>query len=125
MISNLAQAEFTPESKGVDFKSGGMNVVYLFGTEEQPEIEQYVPVPDQLISRYADCAVRQAAVSTGDDGEIIAEIPELTGVWAAGQNLADVFSELTDVVTDWVTLKLLDGDLDIPIVGGIDLNIDR
>ncbi len=125
MTSQLADVEYTPETNVIPIRSGGMNIVTIFGKSSETEVDEYIPIPDQTIARYADNAARLAELTTTDEGEVIAEIPGFQGVWSSADNAADALAELREVVVDWVTIKLLRRDTDIPLSGGIDLNIVR
>lgn len=76
-----------------------------------------------LIDRYTRLAVRSASLKRLESGELFAEIRDLPGVWASGASEQEALKELREVVEDWATLKIQDGDRDLPIFGGINLNV--
>ena len=76
-----------------------------------------------MIDLYAKLAVRDASVKQLENGEYFAEIEDMPGVWASGATEEGAFKELKEVVEDWAHLKIEDGDKDLPIVGGINLNV--
>lgn len=76
-----------------------------------------------IIAKYARLAVRGAELKQLQDGEFFAEIPDLRGVWARGSTRDEALRELKEVVEDWAHLKIQDADKDLPVVGGINLNV--
>jgi predicted RNase H-like HicB family nuclease len=80
---------------------------------------------DKLIALWADIAVRHAIVRRSEDpGELIATVTDLPGAWGAGETPNEALSELHSVLIGWATLKLDDGDRDIPDMEGIRLVLD-
>ena len=76
-----------------------------------------------LVEMYARLAVRNATMRQLENNEYFAEVGDMPGVWASGATEADALKELKEVVEDWARLKIQDGDKDLPIVGGINLNV--
>jgi predicted RNase H-like HicB family nuclease len=89
-----------------------------FGTSE---VESSVSIPVSLVERYSSEAVRHAQWERLEDGDWYASIEGFEGVWASGPNPEDVGRELREVVFDWAIMKMVDGDLDIPALGDMDL----
>jgi predicted RNase H-like HicB family nuclease len=106
--------------------SGGWSLVESSNTEPSKVVGTF-PIPPQLVDRYVQSALRYAATQPLDDGEWYAAIEHdgFEGVWAVRNHQAEVLDELKEVLTDWVVLKFLDRDLDIPVVEGINLNLAR
>lgn len=99
----------------------GFQIVFYGSDERPPRVERVVPIPHSVIDRYAHLAIRLANLEPLDEGGYYASIPGFVGVWASGATVADTMDELREVVKDWTTLKLIDGDLDIPPVADLDL----
>jgi predicted RNase H-like HicB family nuclease len=76
----------------------------------------------KVIDPFREAAMKRAVVERLEDGVWFAEIKELPGVWADGRDLGACIDHLRTVIEDWVVLKLRDGDQDLPILDGIDLN---
>lgn len=76
-----------------------------------------------LIDRYAKLAVRSASLKRLESGELFAEIEGMPGVWARGTSEKEVLEQLEEVIEDWTALKIQDGDKDLPIINGINLNV--
>ena len=90
-------------------------------SQENRIVTEIRPMPFNLVRTYADQAARLGIVKELDDGTWYATIPDFEGVWADGDFPSDALDDLADVVYDWAILKMLDKDIDIPVVGGIDL----
>jgi predicted RNase H-like HicB family nuclease len=75
-----------------------------------------------MLIKYIDAAMRHAEYEKLDDGKYYGEISPLKGVWADGQTLEECCQTLTEVLEDWLILKLRDNDV-LPKIDGIDLNL--
>jgi predicted RNase H-like HicB family nuclease len=75
-----------------------------------------------VLIRYCTEALQRAAYKVLEDGSWFAEIPGFTGVWANAETVEATREELYEVLQEWLLLKLRDGD-ELPVVGGIDLNV--
>ncbi len=76
----------------------------------------------KLIALWAEIAVRHAIVRPINDPEgLIATVAGLDGAWAFGPTPEDAATELNSVLIGWATLKLDDGDTDIPPMEGLNL----
>jgi predicted RNase H-like HicB family nuclease len=76
-----------------------------------------------MIKRYLIEAMRRAKYKILDDGTIYGWVDELPGVWANKDSLEECRDELEAVIDDWLLLGLRLGHV-IPLLGGIDLNVD-
>jgi predicted RNase H-like HicB family nuclease len=86
----------------------------------RPEREVYVP--SELLDRYVAVAM-QAAIPRRLEGETwYADLPRFPGVWADGPSPKQCLDTLEEVLRDWLLLKIVDQDRDIPVVDEIDLN---
>lgn len=75
-----------------------------------------------LIALWAEIAARHAIVRPSDDPDgLIATVVGIDGAWAFGQTPEDAVAKLHSVLIGWATLKLDDGDTDIPPMEGLDL----
>lgn len=82
-------------------------------------------VRDKLIVLWAEAAVRHAVVRPLEDtDEFVATVAGVRGAWGAGATADEALDELQSVLIDWATLKLDDGDRDIPDMEGIRLVLD-
>lgn len=68
-------------------------------------------------------ALKRARFEDLEDGSIYGEIPECPGVWAKAKTQRVCREELKEVLSEWIDVKLKDGDKDFPIMEGVDLNV--
>lgn len=78
---------------------------------------------DTLIEQWVSLAVRHARLRRADD-LWVADVVGLDGAWSDGASAEDAVAGLAEVLADWVTLKLNDGDRDIPPMEGVKLVLD-
>ena len=77
---------------------------------------------ERLIERWADLAVSHATVETIDDPDgLVAMVEGVDGAWGFGQSEDEAIDDLRSVLVDWTSLKLEDGDDDIPSMEGVHL----
>ena len=82
-------------------------------------------VRHEFIVLWAEAAVRHAIVRPLEDtDEFVATVAGVRGAWGAGATADEALDELRSVLIDWATLKLDDGDRDIPDMEGIRLALD-
>ena len=80
----------------------------------------------KLIERWAEIAVSHAIVhGINDPIGMIAKVIGIKGALGFGHSEKEALDELKSVLIDWVTLKLDDGDDDIPSIEGVHLVRDR
>jgi predicted RNase H-like HicB family nuclease len=79
-------------------------------------------LPIFTIRRYAAAAAEMADAKLRDNGSVFLEVPALPGVWAEGDTLREALRELQEVIVEWATLKLQDGDRDFPTISGLSLS---
>ena len=80
-------------------------------------------VIESLVEQWAKIAVSRATTeSIKDPDGIVATIVGIDGPWAFGQTGEEAIKELESVLIDWVTMKLEDGDDDIPNMEGVYLH---
>ena len=99
--------------------------VARLGSAPQTDAPAAADVRHELIVTWTDVAVRHAIVRRSEDpDELIATVAGLPGAWGAGATPDEALSDLHSVLIGWATLKLDDGDRDIPDMEGISLVLD-
>lgn len=79
-----------------------------------------------LIEQWAEIAVSRAMVrGINHPAGMIAKVVGIKGALGFGHSEKEALNELKSVLIDWVTLKLDDGDDDIPSMEGVHLVTDR
>ncbi|MFQ5880962.1 MAG: type II toxin-antitoxin system HicB family antitoxin [Candidatus Methylomirabilales bacterium] len=78
-------------------------------------------IPPEVLGRYEKAALEGARFERLEDGSWYGEILGFPGVWTNSNNQDACRDELREVLEEWLTLKLRDGDDDLPVVAGIDL----
>ena len=71
-------------------------------------------------SEYIEAALRLATYERLGDGTIYAEVPGLDGVWANADTQVGAEVELSEVIEEWIYLRL-SKQLPIPSMGGIEI----
>ena len=67
------------------------------------------------VERWAEATASHAMVRTIDDPiGLIAAVAGIDGAWGFGQSEDEALDDLRSVLVDWASLKLEDGDDDIP-----------
>ena len=75
-----------------------------------------------LIERWAEVAVSRATVrAINDPAGVVATVEGIDGAWGFGQSEDEALDDLRSVLVDWASLKLEDGDDDIPSMEGVHL----
>ena len=78
-----------------------------------------------LIVLWADIATRHAGVRPIEDpDESVATVAGIPGAWGSGATPDEALADLHSALIGWATLKLDDGDRDIPDMEGIRLVLD-
>ncbi len=77
-----------------------------------------------MLRSYINRALQKAQYKQLADSSWFAEIPGLDGVWGNGASIEDCRNELSEVLEEWVILKIHDHD-EIPTMDGIELKIKR
>jgi len=75
-----------------------------------------------MLNQYIEKALEKAEYKRLDDQTWFAEIPGFQGVWANGATVERCRKELSEVLEEWVLLKLRDND-PIPVINGIKIKI--
>lgn len=79
--------------------------------------------PEHLFNRYLDGAMKRVEPKRLEDESWFVEIPGFDGVWASSADLQSALHELRDVLSEWVLLKIIHKDRDIPQIETINLNV--
>ena len=80
----------------------------------------------RLVGLWAEVAVSHAMVRTiRDPAGFVATVSGIEGAWGFGRSSEEALEELESVLVDWASLKLEDGDDDIPSMEGVHLVIAR
>lgn len=93
-----------------------------------PELESYSyeDALQRLVEQWADIAVSHAIVREIEDPNgLIARVVGIKGSWGFGQSASEALAELRTALIDWASIKLEDGDDDIPSMEGVHLVIDK
>ena len=79
-------------------------------------------IPTGLVEKWATAAAAQAVVAHMEAPYgYYAEVAETPGAWGYGETEDQALSVLHSVLIGWASLKLADGDTDIPVIGGVSL----
>lgn len=89
----------------------------------QPDQSPLIALPEEILDRYVSIALRSAAPRQLEDERWYCALDRFPGVWADGASLKECLDTLEDVLRDWLVLKLIDKDRDIPVVDEIDLTV--
>lgn len=78
---------------------------------------------ERLIAKWVGLACRHARVRKIGHHEWVADVVGLDGAWSDASTPQKALRQLPGVVTEWVRMKLADGDTDIPRMEGLTLVI--
>lgn len=99
---------------------------YTEATVKQESPEADAGIRSSLIKQWAEIAASQAILNNIDDPPgFIATVSGAKGAWGFGDSKQAAIDDLRSVLIGWVTLKLEDGDDDIPNMEGVQLVADR
>lgn len=74
-----------------------------------------------MLTRYIQAALHKAKYKIlSDDNTFYGEIPEFQGVWANAETLELCREELSEVLEEWILLRVAKS-LPLPVVDGIEL----
>jgi predicted RNase H-like HicB family nuclease len=77
-----------------------------------------------MIAEYISAALKKAEYKRLEDGSWFAEISGFAGVWANGETVEICRSELSEVLEEWLILKIRDND-PLPVVNGRQIKIQE
>ena len=75
-----------------------------------------------MITEYVQKALEDAQYKRLEDDTWFAEIPGFSGVWANAQTVETCRRDLSEVLEEWLLLKIRDGD-QVPDLGNASLRI--
>ena len=76
----------------------------------------------KILSNWVDAAMRHNSVKEIAPGEFVAAVAWIQGAIGYGSSKEDAVDSLRYGLADWLHLKLVDGDDDIPVLGGLNSN---
>ena len=82
-------------------------------------------LPEEILNHYVAMVMRTATPGQHPDDprRFYCGLERFRGVWAEGDSLKECLDTLEEVLRDWLLLKLVDRDMDIPTVDHIDLTV--
>lgn len=70
---------------------------------------------EHTVSSWVEIAITRATLRGSDDPPgLIATVIDIEGAWGHGATRDDALEDFESALADWVSLKLKDGDDDIP-----------
>ena len=76
-----------------------------------------------MLTEYIEAAMRHAKYEIlPEDGTYYGEIPECPGVYSNEDTLEECRTVLREVLEDWILLRTRNQS-EIPVVGGVDINL--
>lgn len=81
----------------------------------QPEPPPAISLPQELFDRYVSEAMKPATPKS-NEGRWYCALDEFPGVWAEGDSLKECLDVLEEVLRDWIVVKVVNGDMDLPVV---------
>lgn len=75
-----------------------------------------------MVFEYIQKALERAEYKKLEDKTWFAEVPGFQGVWANGETVEECRKELSEVLEEWLLLKIKDGD-PIPSMDGIKIRV--
>lgn len=75
-----------------------------------------------MITNYIDRALRRAQYKKLDDGEFCSTVTGLRGVIATGRTLEECRDQLSEVIEEWVLVRVAQG-LSVPRLGGVTVEV--
>ena len=110
----------------LNFESSRTNKITTGETINIDDTHSPEAATQMLIEQWAEIAVSHATVrDIKDPVGMIAKVVGIKGALGFGHSEQEALDELKSVLIDWVTLKLDDGDDDIPNMEGVHLVTDR
>ncbi len=99
-------------------------------TEDGPEGAETEPegaalrdrLYQKILSNWVDAAMRHHSAKEIAPGEFVAAVAWIQGAIGYGASEEDAVDSLRYGLADWLHLKLVDGDDDIPVLGGLNFN---
>jgi len=89
----------------------------------QAEQSPVITLPGDLVKRYVAVAMRSAVPTQTADGQWYCALDQFPGVWSQEGSPKECLDVLEEVLREWLVIKIVDGDRDIPVVDEIDLTV--
>jgi len=77
-----------------------------------------------MILEYIQTALKKAEYKQLDDGTWFAEIFGFNGVWANSDTVENCRQELSEVLEEWLLLKIKSND-EIPVIDGMEITFKK
>jgi len=77
-----------------------------------------------MIRQYVEQALRNARYDKFEDGTFCGEVPRLRGVLATGKTLEECRNQLTEVIEEWVLVRVARG-LAVPPLGRVEVRVKK
>jgi predicted RNase H-like HicB family nuclease len=77
---------------------------------------------NNMLTEYIQKALEKAHYKVLEDGTWFAEIPGFQGVWANAATVEECRHELTEILEEWLVLKIRDRD-PIPEIEGVTIRV--
>ena len=77
-----------------------------------------------MITEYVSAALRHGRYEILEDGTYYGEVPPLRGVLATGRTLESCRSQLSEVIEEWVLVRVAKG-LAVPSIGRVGIRIKK
>ena len=110
------------------FNTDHLRPRHMLASDNPQLVAEHGQVPSgsafaNLLNMWVERAVSHAKIETIDDPSwtVVATVAALKGPLGVGNTNQEALDHLRSVLSDWVMLKLSDGDNDIPRMGGISL----
>ena len=77
-----------------------------------------------MLTEYIHAALKKANYKKLEDDSWFAEIPGFQGIWANGQTVEECRQDLSEVIEEWLMLKIRDND-PIPVIDKLEIKIQE
>ena len=91
------------------------------GWQEGPS--PLITLPGDLVNRYINVALRAALPKPTEGDQWYCALDQFPGVWAQEPSPKECLDVLAEVLREWLILKIVDRDRDLPVVDQIDLAV--
>lgn len=103
------------------WKSGPPIVTRTPGTDGKPQFTVTTKTfRSPRLLPYIDLAVRDVQPVEIESGQWYADLECFPGVWGDGETVDECLEVLADVLHEWIVVKVILGDNDIPVLNGLD-----
>ena len=106
----------------VDLRSATYTLVATATDVQGEPVEIIKAIPGDDFDSYVAEAMLSASIERLEKGSWFAEIALMPGVWGEGDSKAAASADLAGALEEWLFLKIVDEDRDLPVLAHIDLN---